>query len=228
MSEVDKGTDPNGTRRGRQSFTPPRDVVLNHFSHRHPLLRLHLRESEGIRCTFCNISISGWAYACAREIHRGYDHTLILRPFHLATNNEKFHCAACGDDDSVHSLFQSYYGCESCNFNLHVECASIPIALSCNVNYLLLTLICSICAKTVPNSGCWLFYNHEHDYLCYFNCVAVSEYRMESHYMCKLQNRLQNLAITNRPPSTLAGQPSGNGTHFSHHHALKEYTRTCP
>ncbi|KAG5583628.1 hypothetical protein H5410_054255 [Solanum commersonii] len=46
---------------------PPRDVVLNHFSHRHPLLQLHLRESEGIKCSFCNIIISGWTYACEKH-----------------------------------------------------------------------------------------------------------------------------------------------------------------
>ncbi|XP_049369044.1 uncharacterized protein LOC125833924 [Solanum verrucosum] len=237
---IDKKTKPN-VRRGGQSLRmsqllraslanvsdrpPPLDVVLNHFSHRHPLLRLHLRESEGINCTFCNISISGWAYACEKhcgyylhevcsnfpreirhDFHPGIDHTLNLRPFQLANNNEKFHCAACGDDDSIHSLFRSYYGCESCNFNLHVECALIPIALSRNVKYPLhlflffqinceaATLICSICAKVVPTSGCWLLYNHENDYLCHFNCAAVSEYRMENHSMGKLQNQLQTLA----------------------------------
>ncbi|KAG5583629.1 hypothetical protein H5410_054256 [Solanum commersonii] len=234
MSGVDEGTDPNGTHRGRQSLrmsqllraafadvsvsTPPRDVVLNHFSHRYPLLRLHLRE------------ISGWAYACEKhcdyylhevcsnfpreirhDFHPGNDHTLILRPFQLSNNNEKFHCAVCGHDDSIHSLFQSYYGCESCNFNLHVECASIPIALS-----------------LVPTSGCWVFYNHEHDYLCHFNCGAVSEYGMENHSMGKLQNRLQTLVKTNHPTSTLAGQPCGDVTHFSHRHSLKEYNSAKP
>ncbi|XP_055807846.1 uncharacterized protein LOC129876426 [Solanum dulcamara] len=235
-----------------------REGALNHFNHRHPLLRLHLRESEGIQCSFCNIVISGPGYACnkhcdyylhdvcsnfPREIrhdfHPGSDHTLMLHPFR-DTNREQFHCAACGHDDSVHPLFQSYYGCKSCNFNLHVECASIPITLDQKVKYPLhlflsfpitsetATLFCLICAKVVPTSGCWLFYNHEHDYLCHFSCTAVSEYGMENHSMGKLQKRLQTLATTNRPPTTLAGQPSGDVTHFSHRHALKEYNLAKP
>ncbi|WMV59505.1 hypothetical protein MTR67_052890 [Solanum verrucosum] len=62
-------------------------------------------------------------------------------------------------------------------------------------------------ARVVPTSGCWLFYNHEHDYLCHFNCAVVSEYGMENHSM---------------------GQPCGDVTHFSHRHALKEYNSAKP
>ncbi|MCD9640100.1 hypothetical protein HAX54_025174 [Datura stramonium] len=49
------------------SDSRPPEAVLNHFSHRHPLLRLHLRESEGIKCSFCNNIISDWAYACEKH-----------------------------------------------------------------------------------------------------------------------------------------------------------------
>ncbi|XP_015158366.1 uncharacterized protein [Solanum tuberosum] len=261
---VDKETKPNICRGGQSlqmsqilrfpfADTSDNEGALNHFNHRHPLFQSHFRQRERIQCSFCNIVISGRGYACnkhcdyylhevcsnfPREIqhdfHPGSDHNLILRPF-KATNREQFHCAACGHDDSVHSLFQSYYGCESCNFNLHVECASIPITLDQKVKYPLhlflsfpitsetATLSCSICTEVVPTSGCWLFYNHKHDYLCHVNCAAVSEYGVENHSMDRLQNRLQTLATTNRPPTTLEGQPSGNVTHFSHRHTLKEY-----
>ncbi|XP_059298080.1 uncharacterized protein LOC132050727 [Lycium ferocissimum] len=231
---------------------PPSDGALNHFSHRHPLLRLHFRAKEGIRCNFCDILISGLGYGCdncdyylhdvcsnfPREIrhdfHPGYNHSLILRPF-KAARPEQFLCRACGLEDSKdHSLFQSYYCCESCNFSIHVECASIPITLNKKVKYPLhlfvsfpitseaATLFCSICTEEVPTSGFWVFYNHDHDYLCHFDCAAVTEYARESGSMGKLQIRLQTLATTNRPPM-LAGQPNAVFTHFSHRHALKEY-----
>ncbi|MCD7456203.1 hypothetical protein HAX54_030871 [Datura stramonium] len=40
------------------------DGDLIHFSHRHPLLRFHLRGTEVIRCNICTITISGVAYGC--------------------------------------------------------------------------------------------------------------------------------------------------------------------
>ncbi|XP_027775167.1 uncharacterized protein LOC107027352 isoform X2 [Solanum pennellii] len=48
------------------SKTPPRvhDGDLLHFSHRHPLLRFHLKGTEVIRCNMCAITISGVAYGC--------------------------------------------------------------------------------------------------------------------------------------------------------------------
>ncbi|XP_016467432.2 uncharacterized protein LOC107790048 [Nicotiana tabacum] len=245
----------------RASFSdatdPPREGVMNHFSHRHLLLRLHLLESEGIKCNFCDIIISGWAYACEKQctylhdlcsnfpreirhdFHPGFDHTLILRPFQSRSGREQFRCDACGSGDSDETLFQSYYCCESCNFNLHVECASIPIALNQKVRYPLhlflsfpitseaATPFCSICAKVVPTSGCWVFYSHDHDYLCHFDCAAVAEYGMEKDSMGKLQNRVQSLAITNCPPAR-PSQPCGGVKHFTHRHSLKEYNLEMP
>ncbi|KAH0705867.1 hypothetical protein KY289_010943 [Solanum tuberosum] len=142
-----------------------------------------------------------------------YDHTLVLNPFQLANDDEEFHCAACGVDDSELSLFQSYYCCSSCTFNLHVECASIPTTLILKVKYPLhlffslpmnreaASLSCSICTKVVPTSGCWVFYNHDHVYLCHFDCAAIVEFSMETDSLGQLQNRLQTLAITSRPPA---------------------------
>lgn len=203
------------------SDPPIRDAALNHFSHCHPLLRLHLRETERIKCNFCDSIISGRGYACLRcdyylhdvcrnfpkeirhDFHPGYDHTLVLRPFRLGDDEEKFHYAACGVDDYELSLFLSYYCCRLCNFNLHVECASIPITLGLRVKcplHLLFSLpinsesaslSCSICTEVVPISGSWLFYNHEHDYLCHFDCAAIIEFATESDSMTKLQNPLK-------------------------------------
>ncbi|KAG5572206.1 hypothetical protein H5410_061972, partial [Solanum commersonii] len=163
-----------------------------------------------------------------------YDHTLVLKPFQLANDNKEFHCAAYGVDDSELSLFQSYYCCNSCTFNLHVECAFIPTTLNLKVKYPLhlffslpmnceaASLSCSICTKVVPTLGCWVFYNHDHVYLCHFDRAAIVEFSMETDSLGQLQNQLQTLAITSRPPAR-ANQPSGGVTHFTHRHSLKEY-----
>ncbi|MCD9640102.1 hypothetical protein HAX54_025176 [Datura stramonium] len=273
----DKGTDQENVesknrRRMRQLLraafddddhhrSPRSEGTLNHFSHRHLLERLNLRQSEGIKCSFCNIIISGLCFSCKEcdyylhdmyctnfpkeirhDFHPGSDHTLVLKPFKAAapTGQEQFRCSACGDGDSDHPLFGSYYCCLSCNFNLHVECASIPIILNPKVKYPLHLFLsfprtseaaapfCSICAKAVPNSGCWVFYNHDHDYPCHFGCAAVTEYGLENDSMSKLQIRLQALAITNRPPAR-AGHPSRGVvvTHFTHRHPLKEYNNSA-
>ncbi|KAJ8570371.1 hypothetical protein K7X08_037343 [Anisodus acutangulus] len=278
MNEDDKETDQekveskNRQRRMRQLLRaafddansdhhrPCCEGTLNHFSHRHPLERFHLRESEGIKCNFCDVIISGLCFSCkdcdyylhdmycsnfpkeiSHDFHPGSDHTLVLRPFKAATGREQFSCSACGDDDSDDHLFQSYYFCELCNFNLHVECASIPIILNLKVKYPLHLFLsfprtseaadpfCPICAKAIPNSGCWVFYNHDHDYPCHFGCAAVSEYGVENDSMSKLQIRLQNLAITNRPHARTS-HPIGEVfvTHFSHRHPLKEYNSAKP
>uniref|UniRef100_M1D8W3 DC1 domain containing protein n=2 Tax=Solanum tuberosum TaxID=4113 RepID=M1D8W3_SOLTU len=165
-----------------------------------------------------------------------YDHTLILRPFQLSNNNEQFHCRACGFDDSELSLFQSYYCCDSCNFNLHVECASIPITLNHKKKYPLhlflsfpitseaAALFCSICAKEVPTSGCWVFYNHDHDYLCHFECAAVTEYATNNDSMSELQTRLQTLVLTNSPPTP----PDLSCGDVTHYHALREFVSSWP
>ncbi|XP_049357069.1 uncharacterized protein LOC125821733 [Solanum verrucosum] len=204
---------------------PIRDDTLNHFSHCHLVQHCHL---SGIKCNFCNVTIY------AQVISLDYDHTLVLKPFQLANDDEEFHCAACGVDDSELYLFQSYYCCNSCTFNLHVECASIPTTLNLKVKYPLhlffslpmnreaASLSCSICTKVVPTLGCWVFYNHDHVYLCHFDCAAIVEFSMETNSLGQLQNRLQTLAITSHPLAR-ANQPSGRVMHFTHHHSLKEY-----
>ncbi|KAH0710945.1 hypothetical protein KY284_012372 [Solanum tuberosum] len=93
------------------------------------------------------------------------------------------------------------------NFDrIHTMAASPAISIF-HVELRLLFSSAQFVARVVPTSGCWLFYNHEHDYLCHFNCAVVSEYGMENHSM---------------------GQPCGDVTHFSHHHALKEYNSAKP
>ncbi|KAJ8533618.1 hypothetical protein K7X08_006942 [Anisodus acutangulus] len=134
------------------------DGDLDHFSHRHPMLRFHLRGTEDIRCNMCAILISGVAYGCdhchyflhevcsniPKRIRHDFHpmHSLTLLPFpsfdlwHSKVESE-FRCVACGYDDSYphHSLFSFYYHCDLCKFDLHLECASVSTTLIHKVKY---------------------------------------------------------------------------------------------
>ncbi|KAG5589679.1 hypothetical protein H5410_040193 [Solanum commersonii] len=139
------------------SKMPPRlrDGDLVHFSHRHPLLRFHLKGTEVIRCNMCTIIISGVAYGCdccryflhevcsniPKRIRHDFHpmHSLTLLPipsivlWHSKAENE-FCCVACGYDNS---LFSFYYHCDLCKFDLHLECASVATKLIHNKSLLL-------------------------------------------------------------------------------------------
>ncbi|KAK4349333.1 hypothetical protein RND71_032088 [Anisodus tanguticus] len=134
------------------------DGDLVHFSHRHPMLRFHLRGTELIRCNMCTIIISGVAYGCdhchyflhevcsnipkriRHDFHPIHSLTLFpipsIAPLHSTVEN-KFRCVACGYDNSCphHSLFSFYYHCDLCKFHLHLECASVKTSLIHKVKY---------------------------------------------------------------------------------------------
>ncbi|MCD9640101.1 hypothetical protein HAX54_025175 [Datura stramonium] len=51
-----------------------------------------------------SVSLSNFPKEICHDCHPGSDQTLML------TSREQLVCAACGHDDSVHSMFQTYYG----------------------------------------------------------------------------------------------------------------------
>ncbi|KAL3622421.1 hypothetical protein CASFOL_033832 [Castilleja foliolosa] len=110
---------------------------FNHFSHRHPL-SLELSHTNAA-CSGCEHEISGSAYVCTkpecgfllhdlcfdlprRILHGSHpSHPLFLLHSPPYTDNKESTCNACSD--LVHAFT---YHCETCRFDLHVECASLP------------------------------------------------------------------------------------------------------
>lgn len=111
---------------------------LSHFSHRHPLHLIELKEKDQLLCSGCEVEILGSAYICIkancdfilhdscidlpRQVKHGShpNHPLILQFFPPYSNGE-FTCNACGN--SGHAFT---YHCMACKYDLHIECASLP------------------------------------------------------------------------------------------------------
>ncbi|KAL8495906.1 hypothetical protein ACS0TY_019866 [Phlomoides rotata] len=111
---------------------------INHFSHRHPLQLSELHETDKAVCSGCEVDIVGPAYICTKphctfllhdlcfdlpryiRHHSHRKHPLVLRPSPPYSDGE-FTCDACGRSGNGYT-----YNCGTCEFDLHVECASLP------------------------------------------------------------------------------------------------------
>ncbi|KAL7214725.1 hypothetical protein ACSBR1_026997 [Camellia fascicularis] len=111
-------------------------MELQHFSHHHPLILSDERIENEINCDACDEPITGLTYSCTlckfnlhkwcselpRQLHHPplHPHPLTLSP---ETFLNEFLCSFCHRSD-----FGFRYNCstESCQFNLHVQCASLP------------------------------------------------------------------------------------------------------
>ncbi|CAK7337259.1 unnamed protein product [Dovyalis caffra] len=106
---------------------------FSHFSHPHPLMLIDIKDSDGVYCSACDKCLSGQGFVCSecsfvlhqscfespQEIrHRFHPfHPLILqtRPSNVSST-----CNAC-----CKYLNGFTYVCSHCNFELHIECATI-------------------------------------------------------------------------------------------------------
>ncbi|KAM3270458.1 hypothetical protein P3S67_028660 [Capsicum chacoense] len=110
------------------------DGDLVHFSHRHPLLRIHLRGTEVIRCNMCTIIIAGVAYGCDHCHYFLHERSKVENELvdvaEKRDSGNEIHYVACGYDNSYphHSLFAFYYHCDLCKFD-HLECDSFMTTL---------------------------------------------------------------------------------------------------
>ncbi|GFQ07693.1 hypothetical protein PHJA_002913400 [Phtheirospermum japonicum] len=155
---------------------------FNHFSHRHPLELSQQKDDTNAVCSGCHHEISGPAYVCTkpkcgfllhdlcfdlpRRLRHGShpNHPLFLLHSPPYTDKEST-CNACGD--LVHAFT---YHCETCGFDLHVECASLPeFEIRRDHMHPLVLLwdapdkaagadesVCYVCDETVEK-GCWMY-----------------------------------------------------------------------
>ncbi|CAK7341159.1 unnamed protein product [Dovyalis caffra] len=100
-----------------------------HFSHHHDLMNFNAREELKIKCSACELPLSGPAFGCLnckfflhrsceempREIRHQY------HPPHLLYAELGGHGSGCNTCD--YEIGDIFYGCSECNFQLHIQCA---------------------------------------------------------------------------------------------------------
>lgn len=168
-------------------------------------------------------------------------HTLTLLPFpSIALCQGEFCCVACGYDSSCthNSLFSFYYHCELCKFDLHLECASVKTTLMHKVKYPLdlfisfplksegAAVLCGVCDRVMNKRSAWVFYNHEFDYICHFECAAEEEIGVigDHSFLSEVQKSL--ILRKSCPDQQVKLEKPGEVVHFSHRHPLKAIKRT--
>lgn len=115
-------------------------MEYKHFSHPHSMSIHQVRQSDDLRCTCCELPCSsGSVYACWKclfFLHEkcGNAKRLIEHPSHIphpltlvhipTHHSNSFMCKACHKTGTSFS-----YCCALCDFDLHVQCASLPKAI---------------------------------------------------------------------------------------------------
>ncbi|KAG5589684.1 hypothetical protein H5410_040198 [Solanum commersonii] len=229
------------------SKAPPRlrDGDLVHFSHRHPLLRFHVKGTEVIRCNMCTIIISGVAYGCdrCRTFSMRYALTFLKEfdmIFILCTHSPFFpflqsffgirkwkassvvwHVVMTTHCFHLLSLFSFYYHCDLCKFVLHLECASVTTKLIHKVKYPL-DLFTSFPLKREGAALlcciCNQVMNRQSAWLFYNR-----EFDYICHFECAAEEELGKSLLLRKsfPDQQQKLEKLGEVIHFSHRHPLK-------
>ncbi|KAL2514110.1 Cysteine/Histidine-rich C1 domain family protein [Forsythia ovata] len=151
-----------------------------HFSHHHVLISLNDDEGVPIICKACNQLISENFHGCisckfylhdvcmnaprSLEHPSHPSHPLALLPT-PTYSNQSYTCSACGFEGKGFSL-----SCAHCEFDLHVQCSSLPNTLVLDKHPHELKLIynspyedkstkfsCDLCCGVMKNNH-WLYY----------------------------------------------------------------------
>ncbi|KAH6826984.1 hypothetical protein C2S53_016127 [Perilla frutescens var. hirtella] len=150
-------------------------ININHFSHRHQLEASEIHEEEKGVCSGCEHDIVGPAYLCSKPsctflLHdlcfdlprRIRHHCHANHPLHLLSSppysDGEFTCDACRR--SGHGFT---YHCDTCKFDLHVECASLPeIENRKDHEHPLILMdgqdfVCYVCNEESVGKDCWMY-----------------------------------------------------------------------
>ncbi|XP_011000771.1 PREDICTED: uncharacterized protein LOC105108233 isoform X3 [Populus euphratica] len=116
------------------------DPYINHFSHPHPLELSNAQSLYMNSCSACNLQPSGWMYSCkpcnfTLHISCTQMPTLITHPSHpihpltlFSTPvypGGSFKCDGCGLQGNGFN-----YHCTTCDFDVHMMCATNPLSLA--------------------------------------------------------------------------------------------------
>lgn len=192
--------------------------ILKHFSHSHPLHLSKVSNKDYITCSACEqeIKVNSSLYSCKKSECNFHLHKKcfeskpeILHPSHpkhplilLSSssykkkndedNNKEYTCDACLETGTTFR-----YHCYTCNFDLHVTCASLPqsVERKDHKHPLVLTyespiteemreedpnvsLSCDVCKRGV-NERCWIYRCAECDYGTHLSCVNDAEVSLD-------------------------------------------------
>ncbi|KAL3732738.1 hypothetical protein ACJRO7_029394 [Eucalyptus globulus] len=167
------------------------EASIIHFSHPHPLTLNHQPQPQHASCSGCKLKTAGWTYGCAPcsyflhiscskmppQINHPvdqYHHILTLIPTPVYPVGV-FRCDACGKQGSGFS-----YRCASCNLDLHITCASMPLTQTHPSHHHLLNLTfsppytnrsfsCDICQNL--GSSQWLYRCHSCEFDAHLSCT---------------------------------------------------------
>ncbi|PKI54877.1 hypothetical protein CRG98_024760 [Punica granatum] len=111
-------------------------VMINHFSHQHPLRLLHIGEhNDALCCKFRRKKLLGGAYCCQdcvfflhescaklpleirHFLHSDHGHLKLQEAAKYQSSKEEFRCGCCSCDCSGFA-----YRCERCSFTIDLEC----------------------------------------------------------------------------------------------------------
>ncbi|XP_030547427.1 uncharacterized protein LOC115753075 [Rhodamnia argentea] len=172
---------------------PEPEACIVHFSHLHPLT-LHHRPQPQQSCSGCKLKAVGWTYGCPSpcsyflhlscakmppQIHHPFDqhnHILTLLPSPVCPPGV-FTCTACAKQGSG---FSYHCSAASCNFHLHITCASMPLTRTHPSHHHLLHLTfsppypnrsfsCDICGNLGSNQ--WLYRCHSCEFDAHLSCA---------------------------------------------------------
>jgi hypothetical protein len=210
---------------------------IKHFSHNHPLRLSEVKEEESIVCSGCEDVISGPSYSCVTSkcefyLHKScfeleqsikheshIEHPLALVASPPYKESDDFTCNACL---KVGSAFD--YHCKTCQYDLHVNCASLPKTVKRGDHEHPLVLFytsvlknkiedqedsgfaCDVCAKIV-DERCWMYYCQKCDFGTHLDCISTAQQDGSSQD----QNYLESLLEAQNQMKLLQLQMKMNG-----------------
>ncbi|CAA2997691.1 C1-like, Zinc finger, RING FYVE PHD-type [Olea europaea subsp. europaea] len=215
---------------------PESELLINHFSHPHPLALVSFKPSSTpnrITCSACTKQASGAIYSCdscnyclhkpcskmpQRFKHEADNHTLSL----LAAPpypEGAFECNACGTKGTGFC-----YRCENCHLDLHTACAFLRSSVKSNAHDHALNLcfespygdkafICDICGGSGSNH--WLYRCNMCEFDAHLKCAKDSiklqpQSSMKQDYSTsgiQRQNEPQIVKSRSVPPPPIRQQP---------------------
>jgi len=209
------------------------DPYINHFSHPHPLELSNAQSLYMNSCSACNLQPSGWMYSCkpcnfTLHISCTQMPTLITHPCHpihpltlFSTPvypGGSFNCDGCGLQGNGFN-----YHCTTCDFDVHMMCATNPLSLAHQSHPHQLNLAfyppyqtkgfsCDICHKIGSNH--WLYRCSACEFDAHMKCAMSVNNTPLPHVQ-----HSNSLPVANNVNIQYQQQPGLGGANYGYRHS---------